>query len=223
MPDGTPESTANETPASVRVFRFDRQGEPDFQFETREDGSILTVARAAVCGVMRYVIDGVERLELVDEETLNDPRYLTGFRYRATTLEHPDKMVTPENIRNYRRGTTTERSEYRDEAHYLGVVLDDAEMLAAVQDGKHEVSPGYECDLLETPGVHAKYGRYDAIQRNRKPNHFAICDKARGGSTVRLLRTDSAEGTPVSALIGERVHVDAEPPAPSPLPNDPPV
>ena len=80
--------------------------------------------------------------------------------------------------------------------------------------GKVELSPGYECDVDATPGIDPVYGAYDTVQVKRYGgNHTAMCDKARGGADIRLLRTDSA------------VEVDAESVAETvtPTPTEPPV
>jgi hypothetical protein len=67
------------------------------------------------------------------------------------------------------------------------LVIQDADLLLAIEKGdRREVSCGYSCDLLDTPGVTPEGVKYDKIQTNIVYNHVAIVEQGRAGSRVAL-------------------------------------
>jgi hypothetical protein len=80
------------------------------------------------------------------------------------------------------------------------IVVENADAIRAVEQGKRELSCGYECELEEKPGVTADGQRYDAIQRNIRGNHVALVTKGRAGPDVRLrMDANDAEQVPEGA------------------------
>jgi hypothetical protein len=78
-----------------------------------------------------------------------------------------------------------------DGDHVAGrMVVHDEPTIAAMKAGKRQVSCGYECDLVEEPGVAPDGQRFDAYQTNIVYNHVAIVDVGRAG-TARV-RMDGA-------------------------------
>jgi hypothetical protein len=173
------------------VARSDRApllGQP----HVRADGTLLVEGFAAKAGVMEYrTRDGKVFRELVPEETLRASAHGLG---RATvTLHHPDGDVTPENVGDLGVGDTDGEVRVEDGGYVrvrLAVRRSDA--IRSIRSGKTvELSPGYLVRLDPTPGEHPVHGRYDAVQVERRYNHLALVDVARGGHDVRL-RADSA-------------------------------
>lgn len=158
-----------------------------------EDGSLLAPAFVAKPGILVYQhLDGTTTRELVPEEELFNPESLATLGRVALTLEHPEEgFVSPENVARLGVGDVGEKVLIDD--GYVRVVLcaRRADAIQAIERGKQEVSPGYRCFIDPTPGVHAVYGPYDAVQRNRRYNHVAVTERARGGPDIRL-RADSA-------------------------------
>jgi hypothetical protein len=68
----------------------------------------------------------------------------------------------------------------------------DEDAIGNIESGRQQLSPGYECKLFLQEGTY-KGEKFDAIQIDRRYNHVAICDKARGGSDLKL-NLDSIEG-----------------------------
>lgn len=60
-----------------------------------------------------------------------------------------------------------------------------------IEQGKKELSVGYEVELDMTSGITEDGEPYDAIQRNIKPNHLAIVVKGRAGNA--RLNMDAAD------------------------------
>lgn len=96
-------------------------------------------------------------------------------------------MISSQNAKLYSVGSLIGTPTVDDD-HIRGrLAVHDADTIAAMEAGKTQVSMGYTCDTLETPGVHPVYGPYDAIQKNIRGDcggHVAIVDRARAGVTA---------------------------------------
>jgi len=186
-------------------LRLDSADTPDVYREDRAplpagvwtaEGFFLTTADVVKPGILEYRrADGSIRRELVPEEELRDPASLATLARKPVTLEHPrgGQLVTPENVAELGVGDADGEVMVSDDGYVrIKIAVRRADALDAIRAGKQEVSPGYLCRLDETPGEHPKYGRYDAVQHDRRYNHIAITDRARGGRDIRL-RADSDE------------------------------
>jgi hypothetical protein len=67
-----------------------------------------------------------------------------------------------------------------------------ADALDALNDGSHELSCGYDCDIVKESGTTPEGERYDCIQTNIVYNHLAIVPRGRAGIAAQL-RYDSAD------------------------------
>jgi hypothetical protein len=88
------------------------------------------------------------------------------------------------------------------------MVRDDA-VNAKVANGKCQLSCGYDCVLVETPGHTPEGERYDAIQTQIRYEHVAIVAAGRAGPEVRL-RLDALEPEErddAKFAIGDKVRV----------------
>jgi transcriptional regulator with XRE-family HTH domain len=179
------------------VQRYDRAG-PLMSPTLRADGSLLMTGRAARPGVLIYRNrDGTTRRELVLAEDLHRPAALGTLGRAPVTLEHPVQdglpvEVTPHNVQEFGVGDVDGEVHVEQDGFVtvrLAVRRHDA--IDAINAGKHELSPGYKVRVEETAGIHPQHGPFDAIQRDRRYNHLAVVDRARGGASVRL-RTDGA-------------------------------
>lgn len=181
------------------VIRFDR--EPLRKPTTTPQGFVRYDGHVARAGIYEYKIDGKPQLELKPIEELASPATLASYDAASVTIEHPpkDELVTADNVRRHEVGTVTGAARMDGDYVSASFVVKDSRALKLVKGGKQELSPGQRLELDETPGHDLRYataknptGRYDAIQRNIRVNHLAICEHARGGSTIRL-RADAAE------------------------------
>jgi len=158
-----------------------------------DEGYIRTDAFIARPGVYVYrLADGTERRELVPPETLHDKASLDTLTLKPVTNNHPDPrvypdMVTTENVKELSAGTTGERYDIDEDGRpFISITVQHEALIDDVEAGKREMSPGYRCGLILKPGVHPDFGKYDAIQVNRRYNHLAVVDRGRGGSTVHI-------------------------------------
>lgn len=175
------------------VFRCDR-GELRSPIRT-EEGYILADGYFARPGVLEYRdASGNVFRELIPEEELHRADSLSTMGRKPVTYEHPPELVNKDNVATYGCGDTDSEITIADNGYVkVRLAIRRADLIDAVERGDAvELSPGYFCDLDVTPGVHEKYGAYDAIQRNRRYNHLASVGLARGGRDIRL-RTDSED------------------------------
>lgn len=166
------------------------------------DGALVVNARTARTGIQLYSGHEVGRPDLAtvrvfrsaDEVFHQDS--LSSFAHRPITNDHPREPVTADNWKGLAVGQTSD--EVTAEAIYVRIPLmvSDAAAIADIEGGKHELSPGYSCDLDWTPGKTQNGEQYDAQQRKIRVNHIAIVDRGRSGPNVRI--GDSWGATPIN-------------------------
>jgi len=177
------------------VIRLDR-------IEKTSEGFLKASVRATRTGVFVYKkADGSTFRELrLPEEIFKDESRLS-LAMKPVTNNHPYELVNVDNVKEYSVGYTGENVSVEDEKFLATtIVITDKKTIAQVDDGKQEVSLGYELDLEMKEGYWDEANKninqdgvgeaFDAIQRNVAYNHLAIVDKGRAGPEVRL-RLDS--------------------------------
>ncbi len=163
-----------------------------------DNGALKTSAPITRVGVFAYKTFGgatVRELRLPDEVFKADA--LASFEVVPITDDHPPGNLTTQNTRDYQRGTVTKP---RKDGKFVraDLTITDAELIAAVEKGKRELSCGYKCDIEHTEGVTKGIEgipdglRFDVIQRNIQGNHVAVVAKGRAGTEVAM-RFDAAD------------------------------
>lgn len=179
-----------------KVERYDR-GEVRSAYTTPE-GFLFVEGTATRCGVFEYrQPDGTVIRELRDDADVLNPDSLATLGRKPTTLLHPEVngrrvLVTPQNWSTFATGAVGEKISAAGGYVDVTLTVNRADALAAIRDGMHELSCGYECDLDRTPGTHPIYGAYDQRQTNIEYNHVAVVPKGRAGDEARL-HFDAAE------------------------------
>lgn len=171
-------------------YRIDKGGRITSKVD--ENGYLRIDGVVAHVGILEYMDDdGSIIREFVPEETLFDEESLKSLAGAPVTLQHPPVMVTPSNYKEYSQGSVNGMPKRDGDNLVASMLVIGNDALHAVEyDGVSELSPGYSVDLDETPGEWQGQ-KYDRVQRNRRYNHQAIVDAARGGS-VCSLRFDGA-------------------------------
>lgn len=171
-------------------YRIDRGGRITSKID--DNGYLRIDGVVAHVGILEYMDDdGTVIREFVPEETLFDEASLQSLAGAPVTLQHPPEMVTPSNYKQYSQGSVNGMPRRDGDNLVASMLVIGNEALHAVEyGGVSELSPGYSVDLDETPGEWQGQ-KYDRVQRNRRYNHQAIVDAARGGS-VCSLRFDGA-------------------------------
>lgn len=156
------------------------------------DGYLVASVLCARTGIQDYLGVEVGRPEMPvvhvyrPESAVFAKDSLATFVGKPTTNDHPPVPVTADNWKQYAVGAIGEEVLREGEYIRIPITLMDASVIKAVQDGKREISMGYEMDLTweagQTPDGHA----YDAVMSNLKMNHLAIVDRGRAGSKARI-------------------------------------
>jgi hypothetical protein len=186
--------------ASIKVvthrdtMKFDGCGR---KMSKTDEGYYSGSAPIAKVGIMAYLMaDGAIVRELVPAETLFDQKSMDSLKLKPITNNHPEeKKITVDNAGYRQVGWIGEQIE-KDADLFLcaNLMITDAHCIGKIDEGKQELSPGYEAELVFQPGVFNNE-QFDAIQVSRKYNHLAVVDNARGGTDIRM-KFDGFESRP---------------------------
>lgn len=158
----------------------------------RADGALLVDARVARTGIQLYAGYEVGKPELSivrvnrDESEVFHKDSLASYAHRPVTNDHPPEMVTADNWKTYAVGGTAD--EVARDGQYVRVplIVSDGKTIADIESGKRELSNGYACDLVWTPGTTKNGETFDASQITIRTNHIAVVDHGRAGNQVRI-------------------------------------
>lgn len=191
-------------PAKKIVYRVDFSGRKVGSVKRTSEGYLTGEFPVAKVGVLTYVLsDGTTRKEFVPPETLFNPDSMASLKMKPITdLHPPEAILDSKTVKRHKIGFTGETTIRDKDMFVISGTVTDADSITHVDGGRRELSPGYICELEMTPGTF-QGTRYDAIQTKRIYNHLALCDRARGGSDLRL-NLDSLEN-----IDGVEVRCDA--------------
>jgi hypothetical protein len=177
-------------------------------------------------GVFTYLnADGSKTRELRPPEEVFDRDSLASMKMKPVVNDHPDEKVTDENVKKYQVGSLgsnpsstvqehdwdgsyTDWEKRTDGFHVaIDMIVNNADAINDVLNGKRALSMGYECEIEMAPPGSVWCGmEYDCIQRNIRYNHVAIVDTARAGDAA-CIRLDSADAV---LLIDQNHHTYQE-------------
>lgn len=108
---------------------------------------------------------------------------MASFEGKPVTNEHPPDLLDPDNVmmfenghaQNIRKGTGEWDGYLIADLH-----IHDGELIRAVQNGKREISCGYECEYTDNGD-----GTYS--QKNIRGNHVAVVEHGRAGKRAAIL------------------------------------
>lgn len=171
----------------VEVKRVDFLSRPIGKVKKTDEGYLQGRAPVAKVGILVYMKrDGSQVRELVPDETLFEIDSMTSLQMKPVTNTHPKELVLDSRtVKRRKVGMTGESVRNDSEFLTVPVVITDDDAIQSIDAGRQELSPGYSCKLLMQPGTFEGQ-KYDAIQLERRYNHLALCDKARGGAELRL-------------------------------------
>lgn len=174
------------------------------------DGRLRVDGFLTRSGVFPYIDpNGKLRREYRPPSEVFSKDSLDAYEGLIVTDDHPTEMVTLSNVAKHRRGQVGE-SVRRDGEHVAGsIYIDDAVLIRAMERKhrpKRQLSVGYQLDIDNTPGVTTNGERYDAIQRNIRPNHLAVVMNGRAGSAA--VRMDSADSNAPFQIAYQQTRLD---------------
>jgi hypothetical protein len=171
----------------IEVNRVDFMNRPIGKVRKTDEGYLQGDAAIAKVGILTYAkTDGGYVNELVTDETLFEIDSMKSLQMKPITNAHPKETVLDsKTVKRRKVGFTGETVKQDEDFLTSSVLITDDDAIQSVTGGRQELSPGYTCKLLLQPGVFQGI-KYDAIQLERRYNHVALCDKARGGKDLRL-------------------------------------
>lgn len=144
------------------------------------------------------------------EEILFDPKTIASAESKPVTDDHPNDWVTPDNWKELSKGTgqNVHRGDGVDSDYLMAdLLITDRETIKAVEDGKVEISLGYDADYTEI-------SKGKGVQSNIVINHIALVDKGRCGSRCSIgdsfmSKQTNKQKTPwYQALLGAKRTID---------------
>lgn len=141
-------------------------------------------------GVMKYgpgevpIATGADGLITIhrDEDEVFRPEYMASFNGKPVVNDHPPEDVRPDNWRKYAVGTVMNvrrGTGMQGDLLIADLIITDPQAIKDVQDGKIEVSCGYDADYEE---IERGVGR----QVNMVGNHVALVDAGRCGARCAI-------------------------------------
>lgn len=156
------------------------------------DGYLVASVLCARTGIQDYLGTELDKPDMPivkvyrPESSVFAKDSLSTFVGKPTTNDHPPVQVTADNWKEYAVGSIGEEVLRDGEYIRVPITLMDAATIKAVQDGKREISMGYDMELDWTPGATSDGQAYDAVMTNLRMNHLAIVDRGRAGSRARI-------------------------------------
>ncbi|EAA0329194.1 DUF2213 domain-containing protein [Listeria monocytogenes] len=175
----------------MRVQRYDKSFIADSNMQVTKEGYLTVKAPVTRPGVFPYQrADGGIQLEAKLPENLFSGETIQSLNAKPVTNDHPAEPVNASNHQKYAKGTTHTDACVSDNKLFVSFTITDSKTIQAVQDGKRELSLGFESEVVKESGTYAGE-RYDAVQKSVLINHLAIVDEGRVGPEIAI-RGDSA-------------------------------
>lgn len=133
------------------------------------------------------------KVDRPEEEVFSDAT-LASFEGKTFTNDHPSKLIDVTNTKRHCVGHAQNiRVSEGKEYIIADIIVTDNDTIIDIENGKREISAGYECEWVETNG--------GFTQTNIRGNHVALVDKGRAGNKVRI---NDEKGEKTMALKGKK-------------------
>lgn len=160
--------------------------------ERTPHGYVRVDALPTRVGIFSYCNpDGSMRRELRLPEEVFHQDALKSFSLLPVTDDHPPVMLDAGNTKDFQRGHLGDDVRRDGDFVRASMLVTDADLIAKMEAGKHQLSCGYECELEMKAGTWNGQ-KYDAIQRNIRGNHVAVVEQGRAGAACSA-RMDSGD------------------------------
>lgn len=127
-------------------------------------------------------------------EEVFSPVALASFEGKPVTNDHPPDLIGPDDVGMYEKGHAQNVRRGTDEwVDYMvaDLHIHERELIDAIQNGKREISCGYECD-------YASNGDGTYSQKNIRGNHVAVVDRGRAGKRAAILDSNTIQNPAVN-------------------------
>lgn len=168
------------------VSRFDSAPINGLQLDSQTGFLKATNVPIARVGVFPYrKSDGQIAMEAKLPQELLADGTVSSADEKPITNDHPLELVTRDNVSKYMKGFTASNAHVENNNLKVDMTIFDNDLINAIQNGKQELSIGFQTDVIPKPGTFQGTA-YDAIQKNIQINHVAVVDRGRAGHSVRI-------------------------------------
>lgn len=178
--------------------------------ERTDEGYLKVTAPIARVGIYTYHnSDGSTTKEFVSAATLQNQDSLKTLELKPVTNDHPREMVNTDNAKALKVGSTGETFSFDGQSLIATFTVTDSDAIKAIEAGKVQLSPAYTTDVKLASGTHNGES-YDGVQTNRRYNHLALVDAARGGDSlkIKLDRYDGIQIDNINSKKGDSMPTD---------------
>lgn len=138
-----------------------------------------------------------------------DPAVMAAFDNIDITIEHPaDKNVDSKSYLEKSVGHSISAGRQEGDWMVVDLLIKAQKAIAAAQQGKVELSAGYDGEYQYAPGTTPDGEAYDLILTSITPNHIALCDTARAGHEARLADSKPNGVEPMKVRLADGQNVD---------------
>lgn len=150
------------------------------------DVNIARIGTQEYLGSELGVEDEVVVVNRPPEEVFK-PATVASFEGKPFTNNHPFELLDISNTAIYEKGHVQNVRISDDKTYIIAdIMVKDAQTISDIENGKRELSAGYNCDCLQDED-----GNW--YQCNIIGNHVALVDKGRAGEKVRINDNDFKE------------------------------
>lgn len=143
------------------------------------DVNIARIGTQEYLGSELGVEDKVVVVNRPPEEVFK-PATVASFEGKPFTNDHPFELLDVSNTSIYEKGHVQNVRISDDKTYIIAdIMVKDAQTISDIENGKRELSAGYNCDCLQDED-----GNW--YQCNIIGNHVALVDKGRAGNKVRI-------------------------------------
>lgn len=156
------------------------------------DGYLVATPRVARTGIQLYSGSEVGKPDMKvvrvyrPEDQVFNADSMHSYGHKPFTNDHPPEPVNADNWKDFAAGQLGGEVVRDGEFVRVPMVMMDKQAVTDYRDGKSQLSLGYTCDLLWTPGTAPNGEAYDAVQTDIRANHLALVKAARGGPDLRV-------------------------------------
>ena len=120
-------------------------------------------------------------------EEVFDKESIDSFKNIAVTNNHPPEFLNAKNHRKYSVGVVLSDVERVEDKYIHGTIkITDIDMINEINNGKVDVSAGYDSQIFFEDGETPEGEAYQAVQRSIRGNHVAVVARGRAGSEIKI-------------------------------------
>lgn len=156
------------------------------------DGYLVATVKTARTGIQQYhsselglMGDRVINVYRSPDEVFKDTS-MASYAHKPVTNDHPPVSVSAENWKDYAIGHIGSTVKRDGDYIVIDLSLMDSKSIKDAENGKLELSSGYNCNLVKKDGVAPCGTPYEYEQTDISINHVAQVTAGRAGSQARI-------------------------------------